>query len=429
MDTPQTYYEDEIDLREIIKTLLGYKWWILAATLLAAVAAYITSTNFVPRQYQSVAVVVINRPEAVVDLNNRPDEGCLTFTQLDDPFEVEDDWEEELEGFEEWEEDDFDDLGVLPSIPKTEDLVSLAQAGDMIALAAGSADGIEMTASVEGEDQIRLTIADTHPERAAQVANAWAQTFTTRLNGDFNVEQYLAQIEHHVEIARQAWSDAEGNLITALSGSQVGVLETRLANAEKALLRSQSDQGVIEAARFLDAQLAAENPDMPLSLNQSITLVSLIQRAASEGVFLVPADMLPEAYSAGQARADLAALMDSIQGGDRTIEAQIESLEDEINAYHIQLNLSEDEIALYTRERDCAFKTYYQRHTQLVETQQLLQSGEPVAEITTQAEVPTAPIGPKPLATAVLAGTVGLMLSIFVVFVAEWWRKEPGDSE
>ncbi len=42
-------------------------------------------------------------------INIDPDEGCLTFTQLDDPFEANEDWEEELEGFEEWDEDDFDD--------------------------------------------------------------------------------------------------------------------------------------------------------------------------------------------------------------------------------------------------------------------------------------------------------------------------------
>lgn len=44
-------------------------------------------------------------------VNVDPDEGCLTFTQLDDPFE-DASWEEELtemEGFEEWDEDDFDD--------------------------------------------------------------------------------------------------------------------------------------------------------------------------------------------------------------------------------------------------------------------------------------------------------------------------------
>ena len=44
-------------------------------------------------------------------INVDPDEGCLTFTQLDDPLE-DASWEEELgemEGFEEWEDDDLDD--------------------------------------------------------------------------------------------------------------------------------------------------------------------------------------------------------------------------------------------------------------------------------------------------------------------------------
>lgn len=40
-----------------------------------------------------------------------PDEGCLTFSQLGDPFE-DDDWsdEDDLDGYDEWDdEDDLDD--------------------------------------------------------------------------------------------------------------------------------------------------------------------------------------------------------------------------------------------------------------------------------------------------------------------------------
>lgn len=45
---------------------------------------------------------------ATIDLD--PDEGCLTYTQIGDPFE--DDWddEEELDGYEEWDDDDFEDM-------------------------------------------------------------------------------------------------------------------------------------------------------------------------------------------------------------------------------------------------------------------------------------------------------------------------------
>ena len=40
-----------------------------------------------------------------------PDEGCLTYAQLGDPFE-DDDWdeEEELDGYEEWDDDEEDIL-------------------------------------------------------------------------------------------------------------------------------------------------------------------------------------------------------------------------------------------------------------------------------------------------------------------------------
>ena len=42
-----------------------------------------------------------------------PDEGCLTYSQIGDPFE-DDDWddEEDLDGYEEWE-DDEDDNNIL----------------------------------------------------------------------------------------------------------------------------------------------------------------------------------------------------------------------------------------------------------------------------------------------------------------------------
>jgi len=41
-------------------------------------------------------------------INIDPDEGCLTFTQLDDPFEATEDWEEE-DFDDDWldEDDDF----------------------------------------------------------------------------------------------------------------------------------------------------------------------------------------------------------------------------------------------------------------------------------------------------------------------------------
>lgn len=50
-----------------------------------------------------------NCTATIIELD--PDEGCLTYTQLDDPFDDDDEWEDDdLDGYDEWDDDDdFDD--------------------------------------------------------------------------------------------------------------------------------------------------------------------------------------------------------------------------------------------------------------------------------------------------------------------------------
>ncbi len=44
-------------------------------------------------------------------VNLDPDEGCLTFTLLADPFDDDDEeWEDDLDGYEEWDDEDDDRL-------------------------------------------------------------------------------------------------------------------------------------------------------------------------------------------------------------------------------------------------------------------------------------------------------------------------------
>jgi hypothetical protein len=43
----------------------------------------------------------------VIELD--PDEGCMTFTQIGDPYDDDDDWDDDLDGYQEWDDDDFDD--------------------------------------------------------------------------------------------------------------------------------------------------------------------------------------------------------------------------------------------------------------------------------------------------------------------------------
>ncbi len=62
MTSQQDYFEDEIDLREIIRSLLQYKWWIIGVTILLAVVAFAFSKLFIPSEYQATAYVMITKP-------------------------------------------------------------------------------------------------------------------------------------------------------------------------------------------------------------------------------------------------------------------------------------------------------------------------------------------------------------------------------
>jgi len=69
MTSEQSYFEDEIDLREIAQTLLHYKWFILGLTIIMALAGYGVSKLLLPKQYQTVALVVITKPILTANLD------------------------------------------------------------------------------------------------------------------------------------------------------------------------------------------------------------------------------------------------------------------------------------------------------------------------------------------------------------------------
>lgn len=382
------FYDDEVDLREIILILLRYKWLILAATLLAAAVVYFVSAYFIPQQYQGVAVIAINRPE-FIGINSQ----------------------------------------ISSTLPTTEELALVAQSDEITSEIAGATDetGIEMVAKADGQDRIRLVVTALDAERTVELADEWAQAFIRMIRDDYAVENTITQFDATLETARQAINDAEAELTAALSENKNAFLEIRLEQAKAAWVdqsaRSRENQEIIETAQWLDSKLAAGNPEASLSLNQIVALLALQQRSAGRGVLLSAADIFPTDYTIVQARADLAVLIKSALEQNLVVDEQINYLEDEIIAYRMQLDLAENEIATYALEQNLALVSYNNLKTHFIEAQVYLHLDSPVAEITSRAVVPTAPISPNLLANSVLAGAGGLIISIVGAFFVEWWRN------
>lgn len=379
----QSFFDDEIDLRELGITLLRYKWLLLVATLLTATVAYITSTYFSPKQYQSTAVV------AVIDIG-------LGFR-------------------------------FLPAMPEASKLASIAQSNEITSRVDGMAAGVETGVSIDGDDRIRLLVTTSDPDRSAKLANEWSHIFATFVDDEYGIEKIKSQFDATLGTARQVVDDAESKLKSALVERQNSTLVASFEQAKAAwdenFSRKQENQAIIEIAQSLDAKWAIVSPEDFLSLSQTISLLGLQQREIGGGVLLVTPDLLLEEFTIAQARLDLAALTQSCQEQNRIIEVQLENLETEINSYRAQLDLAESEIAAYTLERNLALESYSKLETRFIEAQVFLPTTSPVAEITAEAQASAIPVGLNRLANTVLAGAAGLLFSVFGVFFVEWWRN------
>ena len=145
----------------------------------------------------------------------------------------------------------------------------------------------QLNTSLVGTSQLRLEVTDSDPNRAAQIANAWADAVTRRLNKLFDVnEASLERIEQQVQTARQEWDKTEQALLAYLPNSQEEPLKVSLAQQQDALKtyldRVTELSLLISDAQALETRLSAQDGNKNLLLEDGLSLITLQQRAAGE---------------------------------------------------------------------------------------------------------------------------------------------------
>ncbi len=164
---PTPAYDEEIDLRAIFQTLWKARVLILITTLAAAVVAFVVSFWFTPRIYQATAYVFIGQP-------------AVEFSKS-----------QTYSGFT-----------VSPTLPDLNAVVKLATAPGLlesvlkdppVVAAIGNeeitiSDMNNMATAVDvGKDQLSLQVTDTDPQRAALMANTWAEKVSAVVNTTYGL--------------------------------------------------------------------------------------------------------------------------------------------------------------------------------------------------------------------------------------------------
>lgn len=394
---PNYYYQDMIDLREVMETLYVRKWVILSITVVLAGITFLVSSFLLPKGYTASAFVTIREPVLTAELDQS--------------------------------------IRVSPNVPDSQALTDLAEADSVLKTVREDLDikrgEVKYEASLKGSSQLLLEVTAGSPEKSAAIANSWAATFVSRLNELYGTgEKSLSTLESETENAREKWNSAQNALEAYLPESKVEVLEVQLADTKNALQRYlnkiEHNQILISDAKVLLAQMSEQEGDDFLSPGFSLSIIALQQRA-SGGVSgtqfeIKESELLGQEYSVSEGRGDIQGLITALEEQIDELEEEIPILESRISELSVDYEAEKYKVERFVQERDLARNAYHALANQLEETRIKRSQEEYSAKIATQAIPPDEVSHPRTELYTALAGLVGLITSGVGVLLHEWWR-------
>ncbi len=232
----QYVYDDEIDLREYLDTLL--RWWreILSLTLLCAIIAGAVS-SLLPPIYEATASVALIKERSTLDLGS-------TLTTITD---------EELT-LSTGRAERRNAMAQLVSNPLVAEQV-IADLGEAW-FTEGERDPSQLVRKVDGEaveraDLIAIRVSDGDPQRAAALATAWGRAYVDFINRFYsptggNYEAIVAQLA----ASERSYDTAQTGLQTFTRDNQIDELSRAIAERKATLDRLQADKKAVLTTLF-----------------------------------------------------------------------------------------------------------------------------------------------------------------------------------
>jgi uncharacterized protein involved in exopolysaccharide biosynthesis len=196
--------EIEIDLRQVIRTLLRSSLWIVGAAVLLGLAAFLFSRSQ-PKEYMATAVVTINRDRFQPDFNT--DSQNLPVTMVNT---------------------------LVTDIAKSDEIayaVYQARSGPAIDFNSFVKNYL-ITKEGANTSVVYLSVRLDSPEEASKLANLWAQLVVDKINANFSNynQDQLTFFEAQVVEAKRNMQAAEQALIEFESRNEVESLTNQINN-------------------------------------------------------------------------------------------------------------------------------------------------------------------------------------------------------
>lgn len=418
----QGEYADEIDLREYIEVLWRGKWTIVAITLCAMLVAGLVSFFVLDPVYESSTVLAVSLPEeAQTGLADSVMAGIIGGTPqahmrlLRDPIILQ------------RAAQALATQGVRISAEALGDKITAKPIGD----------------AAEGDKLVEITARDKMPANARMIADTVVTEYVAFLSTlvaarlssrTKEISEALAQQEARLADAAKRLGDliAESGEVDFINKA-IDAKSALLLNyeGEDARLTVEA-RATAQSLRTLESQLESipERLSVKRSLNEGIIVTS--QFKSDEATFTTE-EVNPAHTSLvmeiAQKKAMLADLEERLKAGRSIIDAlnaELETLRTELVENTVREQNLRD--ALYAAQSSYLESA---RQLQAVEGRQAETIVQSAVDLVVPAATPAEPSGPRRLLNIAVAGMLGVMISVFAVFLTHYWRTtapRPGTS-
>jgi uncharacterized protein involved in exopolysaccharide biosynthesis len=395
--------EDEIDLRQYIRTLLRYWRWIVGLGLVAAVLAFAIST-ILPPQYEATALVTITGPRYRMQFDPR---------MQDVPFDPR----------------QFT-KGYAAIATGDELLTTLLEATGSAMLSLEDLKGALDAQSVGDGNLVQLRARADDPAEAARLANAWAERYVAHLNALYGQKQELSTLEAQVAQAKAAVERTDQELARLRREYGIGFRPSAAPDVVEPL-------GIVyqlQARTTLLADYEARAGKIAQLLGEARAVMERADGAAPAIVSGLIADMLGlgQLNTVGMpqvqinlgdldVRASLAALVAALEAKQAATQEAIAKLQNEVASLQTDVAARQMQLEQLLREQEVSQQTYLTLAKKLEENR--VEVNGDVARIASRAAVPQKPSSPRRMFNTALAAVVAVLVAAFGALFAEYWRQ------
>jgi succinoglycan biosynthesis transport protein ExoP len=419
-------YPEEISLRELIETLIrGWKL-IVAITLLAVLISAVVSFFVIKPTYEA-SVTLMASAAAKVEAP-RTGNGISGFLDAmsDLPVPTLDTYREQVKNLVVLQ-NALDDLGLGPDRLTRRELSSKVS--------------VEI---VNNTNLIRIKVRDGDPKLAADLADSLADNFTKYVS-DLAKEQALTSymyLEKQMNVEKEMLDRALTGYKEFLAQPR-GVQELQ-AEIDSRLLfvtdftmqymqKEVEEKAKKAALETLQQELAQTEKILVTkkSLSEDAFLNNVISEATGQStlqtgqVMMENQEINPNYLALENSISILRSELAMLASERQNIKSQIDRNSAELERLQAELAEKQHQENILKRNVDLAQQTYdafYSKYEEVRITQSS-QVGEASIVVATPAVEPSVPVSPNKRLNVAIAGVLGLMVSVFVVFIKDYWEK------